>query len=68
MGYKWINSIERLFKTIFLVIACSLILPNLLLAKQLKVIRIVDGDTIVVDYKGKYEKLRLREVNKALID
>ena len=30
---------------------------------QFKVIRIVDGDTIVVNYKGKYEKVRLLCLN-----
>jgi len=39
------------------------ILPSLLLANQHRVIRVIDGDTIVVDYKGKYEKVRLLCVN-----
>jgi micrococcal nuclease len=40
-----------------------LILPILSSAAQHKVIRVVDGDTIVVNYKGKPEKVRLLCVN-----
>ena len=40
-----------------------LILSSLLSAGQHRVIRVVDGDTIVVNYKGKYEKVRLLCVN-----
>jgi micrococcal nuclease len=50
-------------KTIALLIICLLALPSLSLAAQHKVIRVVDGDTIVVDYKGKHEKVRLLCVN-----
>jgi len=35
-------------------ISTLLILPTLSLPAQHRVIRVVDGDTIVVDYKGKY--------------
>ena len=50
---------------------CSLIismllfltLPVLANAGQYQVIRIVDGDTIVIKYDGKYEKVRLLCVN-----
>ena len=45
--------------TLFLLLA----LPIISLADQFRVIRVVDGDTIVVDYKGKYEKVRLLCVN-----
>jgi micrococcal nuclease len=44
-------------------ITTLLILPALLFAGQHRVIRVVDGDTIVVDYKGKHEKVRLLCVN-----
>ena len=40
-----------------------LTLPVLAFAGQYKVIRIVDGDTIVIKYDGKYEKVRLLCVN-----
>ena len=40
-----------------------LTLPVLSIAGQYKVIRIVDGDTIVIKYDGKYEKVRLLCVN-----
>ena len=50
---------------------CSMIISMLLLltspvlvnAGQYKIIRIVDGDTIVIQYDGKYEKVRLLCVN-----
>jgi len=51
------------FKTISLLFTLLLLIPTLSLAAQYKVIRVVDGDTIVVDYKGKYEKVRLLCVN-----
>jgi len=35
-------------------ISTLLILPTLSLPAQHRVIRVIDGDTIVVDYKGKY--------------
>lgn len=40
-----------------------LVLPVLAISGQYKVIRIVDGDTIVIKYDGKYEKVRLLCVN-----
>lgn len=40
-----------------------LLFPAILLAGQHKVIRVVDGDTIVVNYHGKREKVRLLCVN-----
>jgi micrococcal nuclease len=40
-----------------------LVIPSISSATQHRVIRIVDGDTIAVDYKGKYEKLRFLCVN-----
>ena len=54
---------KKPLKIIPLLITFLLLLPTLSSAGQHKVIRIVDGDTIVVDYKGKYEKLRLLRVN-----
>jgi micrococcal nuclease len=51
------------FKTISLLFTLLLLIPTLSLAAQHKVIRVVDGDTIVVDYKGKYEKVRLQCIN-----
>jgi len=46
-------------KRIPIVTALLLIIPSLLWAAQYRVIRVVDGDTIVVDYKGKKEKVGL---------
>jgi micrococcal nuclease len=54
---------KKSIKIIPFLITFLLILPSLSLAAQHKVIRIVDGDTIVVNYKGKYEKVRLLCVN-----
>jgi len=39
------------------------ILPILTFAGQLRIIRLVNGDTIVVNYKGKPEKVRMLCVN-----
>ena len=35
------------------------VIPSIALAGQYKVVRVVDGDTIVIKYGGKYEKVRL---------
>jgi len=40
-----------------------LILPSLLFAGQYKVLRVVDGDTIVITYQGTLEKVRMLCVN-----
>ena len=48
-------------------ISTLLILPTLSLPAQHRVIRVVDGDTIVVDYKGKYEKVRLLRVQRGTL-
>ncbi len=53
----------RSFKIISFLIFFSLIIPAIALADQYQVIRIVDGDTIVIRYNGKYEKVRLLCVN-----
>ena len=54
---------KRFLKITFLLIPFLLILPALSLAGQYRVIRIVDGDSIVINYKGKNEKVRLLCVN-----
>jgi len=54
---------NRHLKIIPIIIAALFILPSLSLAGQYRVIRIIDGDTIVVNYKGKPEKVRLLCVN-----
>jgi micrococcal nuclease len=53
----------RHLKTITLLTALLIIFPVLVIAGQYKVIRVVDGDTIVIRYNGKYEKVRLLCVN-----
>ena len=44
---------------ILLLIALLLAIPALSIAGQYKVVQVVDGDTIVVYYQGKHEKVRL---------
>jgi len=51
------------FKVIICLAVLLLLLPAISIAGQYKVIRVVDGDTIVVDYGGKYEKVRFLCVN-----
>lgn len=59
--FKIVKRISKVFPTIAVYL---ILLPALLSAyHQCKVIRIVDGDTIVIDYKNKYEKLRFLCVN-----
>ena len=53
----------RQLKIIPLLTAFLIIFPTLAIAGQYQVIRIVDGDTIVIRYSGKYEKVRLLCVN-----
>ena len=50
-------------RTIFLLITILFVLSNPTVAAQYKVIRVVDGDTIVIDFLGKKEKVRLLCVN-----
>lgn len=50
-------------KIIPFLIIFLLLLPTLSPATQYRVIRIIDGDTIVVNYQGKPEKVRLLCVN-----
>jgi len=54
---------KRPLKIFPFLIAFLLILRVLLSAGQYRLIRVVDGDTIVVNYKGKPEKVRLLCVN-----
>ncbi len=54
---------EKTYKIILLFIIFLLLLPALSSAGQYGVIRVVDGDTIVINYKGKPEKVRLLCVN-----
>jgi micrococcal nuclease len=53
----------NLFKIITLLISFLTISPTLTIAGQYQVIRVVDGDTIVIRYNGKYEKVRMLCVN-----
>lgn len=50
---------HKFVKTIHLLSLFLIILPAIAIAGQYKVVRVVDGDTIVVEYGGKYEKVRL---------
>ena len=54
---------KRAYKIIPFLVTFVLILPAFSLGAQYRVIRIVDGDTIIVNYKGKNEKVRLLCVN-----
>ena len=53
----------RRMKTASFLIVFLITFPFLASAGQYQVIRVVDGDTIVVDYQGKHEKVRLLCVN-----
>jgi endonuclease YncB( thermonuclease family) len=55
--------INRSLKIIPCFIIVLLSLANLSSAGQYQVIRVVDGDTIVINYQGKTEKVRLLCVN-----
>jgi len=54
---------KKFSKVNLFLIFLLLVFSNLSLASQHRVIRVVDGDTIVVDYEGKDEKVRLLCVN-----
>ena len=54
---------NRPLKTIRLLTLSFIIIPTLTIAGQYQVIRIVDGDTIVIKFNGKYEKVRMLCVN-----
>ena len=53
----------RRMKTASFLIVFFITFPVLSFAGQYKVVRVVDGDTIVIRYSGKYEKVRLLCVN-----
>ena len=55
--------VYRHLKIIPLLTAFLIAIPVLAIGGQYKVIRVVDGDTIVVDYQAKHEKVRLLCVN-----
>ncbi|HYX05353.1 MAG TPA: hypothetical protein VE912_01335 [Bacteroidales bacterium] len=50
-------------RTISLLKAFLIISSEPTIAGQYKVVRVVDGDTIVIKYDGEYEKVRLLCVN-----
>ena len=50
-------------KTASILLALLFLFPMLAIAGQYQVIRVVDGDTIVIKYNGKFEKVRLLCVN-----
>ena len=54
---------NRSLKTIHFLTLLFVIIPAIAHAGQYQVIRVVDGDTIVIKYDGKYEKVRLLCVN-----
>ena len=54
---------KRNHRIIPVLIVFLLALPALASADKYRVVRVVDGDTIVVDYHGEYEKVRLLCVN-----
>jgi micrococcal nuclease len=49
----------RKIKTVSILLALLFVLPAVVIAGQFKVVRVVDGDTIVIRYNGKFEKVRL---------
>jgi len=57
------NPAKKYFKIIPILFTFILLLPGLLFASQHQVLRVVDGDTIVINYHGKTEKVRLLCVN-----
>ena len=56
-------SLRKPVKILSFLVAILLALPAIALAGQYRVIRVVDGDTIVVNYQSKNEKVRLLCVN-----
>jgi micrococcal nuclease len=59
----FINAMKKPYKILPFLILALLILPSLLFAGQYKVLRVVDGDTIVIKYQGTLEKVRMLCVN-----
>ena len=54
---------NRYLSVIHFLIVFFVIIPAIALAGQYQVVRVVDGDTIVIRYGAKYEKVRLLCVN-----
>jgi micrococcal nuclease len=50
---------SRFLKIIHFLTPFFIIIPGVVFAGQYKVVRVVDGDTIVIRYNGKYETVRL---------
>ena len=62
--YNWFSPMRqihmnRLLRIIYIFTFFIITIPAIVLAGQYKVVRVVDGDTIVIQYGGKYEKVRL---------
>lgn len=55
--------VERLLSTIFFLFAFYLAVTPSVAADQYKIVRVVDGDTIVINYQRNQEKIRLLCVN-----
>ena len=54
---------SRFLKIIHFLTLFFIIIPGVVFAGQYKVVRVVDGETIVIRYNGKHEKVRLLCVN-----
>jgi len=61
--FKHYFEMKRFLKITIILIAFLFISPILLLAGQYPVVKVVDGDTIIVNYQKKREKVRLLRVN-----
>ncbi len=55
--------INRFPKKVHLLTLLFVVIPGIVFAGQHQVIRVVDGDTIVINYGGKYEEVRMLCVN-----
>ena len=55
--------INRFPKKVHLLTLFFVVIPGIVFAGQHQVIRVVDGDTIVINYGGKYEEVRMLCVN-----
>jgi len=54
---------HKFHKMVYFLALSFIIIPAMAIAGQYKVIRVIDGDTILIRYNGKYEKVRLICVN-----
>ena len=54
---------HKFHKMVYFWALSFIIIPAMAIAGQYKVIRVIDGDTILIRYNGKYEKVRLICVN-----